>query len=95
MKVLLTPPTEALNSIAAYRYAAGVMEALRSALGDGVDIMVDCHGRHGPANAVEFCRALAPCRPYFVEEPVPPENVDAMADVRGPARCPSPPASAW
>ncbi len=58
------------------------MEALRDALGDGVDIMVDCHGRHAPANAIEFCRVLAPYRPYFVEEPVPPENVDAMAEVR-------------
>jgi galactonate dehydratase len=82
VKVLITPPTEALNSIAAYRHAAGVMEALRGALGDGVDIMVDCHGRHGPANAIEFCRVLAPYRPYFIEEPVPPENVDAMAEVR-------------
>src|SRR6185295_16696104 len=82
VKVLITPPTEALNSIAAYKYAARGMEAMRRAVGDDVDIMVDCHGRHAPANALEFCRVLAPFRPYFVEEPVPPENVDAMADVR-------------
>jgi galactonate dehydratase len=82
VKVLITPPTEALNSIAAYQYAARGMEAMRRAVGDDVDIMVDCHGRHSPANALEFCRALAPFRPYFVEEPVPPENVDAMAGVR-------------
>ncbi|MEP7355702.1 MAG: galactonate dehydratase [Anaerolineales bacterium] len=82
VKVLITPPTEALNSIAAYKYAAKGMEAMRMAVGDDVDIMVDCHGRHSPANALEFCRVLAPYRPYFVEEPVPPENVDAMAEVR-------------
>ncbi len=82
VKVLITPVTESLNSIAAYRYAERMMEALRLALGKGVDIMVDCHGRHGVANAIEFCRVLAPFRPYFVEEPVPPENVDAMAEVR-------------
>jgi galactonate dehydratase len=58
------------------------MAALRDALGDGIDIMVDCHGRHSPANALEFCRVLAPYRPYFIEEPVPPENADAMAEVR-------------
>ena len=34
------------------------------------------------AGAIEFCRVLAPYRPYFIEEPVPPENVDAMAEVR-------------
>jgi len=82
VKVLITPPTESLNSIAAYNYAAKMLEPMRLALGDGVDIMVDCHGRHSPANALEFCRVLAPYRPYFIEEPVPPENVDAMAEVR-------------
>ncbi len=82
VKVLITPPTETLNSIAGYRYAETMMAALREALGESVDIMVDCHGRHGPANAIEFCRALAPYRPFFIEEPVPPENVDALAEVR-------------
>ncbi|MCP4167569.1 MAG: galactonate dehydratase [Chloroflexi bacterium] len=82
VKVLITPPTESLNSIEAYAFAERMMRAIREAVGDDMDIMVDCHGRHYPANAVEFCRVLAPYRPYFVEEPVPPENVDAMAEVR-------------
>jgi galactonate dehydratase len=82
VKVLLTPPTEPLNSIAAYKSADRTMEALRTAVGDDVDIMIDCHGRHFLGNAVEFCRVLAPYRPLFVEEPVPPENVDVMAEVR-------------
>jgi len=82
VKVLITPPTESLNSIAAYKYSETMMSALRTAVGDDVDIMVDCHGRHSLANAVEFCRVLAPYRPYFIEEPVPPENVDVMAEVR-------------
>ncbi|MGH9342692.1 MAG: enolase C-terminal domain-like protein, partial [Terriglobia bacterium] len=82
VKVLLTPPTETLNSIAAYKQAERIMEALRMAVGDDVDIMVDCHGRHSLGNAVEFCRVLAPYRPLFVEEPVPPENVDVLAEVR-------------
>jgi galactonate dehydratase len=82
VKALITPPTETLNSIAAYKYAERMMAALRNAAGDGVDIMIDCHGRHSPANAIEFCRVLAPYRPYFIEEPVPPENIDALAEVR-------------
>ncbi len=82
VKVLITPPTESLNSIAAYRYAEHTMEAIRLAVGEKIDILVDCHGRHSLANAVEFCRVLAPFRPYFVEEPVPPENVDVLAEVR-------------
>jgi len=82
VKVLLTPPTESLNSIGEYKGAARIMEALRLAVGDEVEIMVDCHGRHSLGNAVEFCRVLAPYRPYFIEEPVPPENVDVLAEVR-------------
>lgn len=82
VKVLITPPTESLNSIAAYRYAERMMAALREAVGESMDIMVDCHGRHYPGNAIEFCRILAPYRPFFIEEPVPPENVDALVEVR-------------
>jgi len=82
VKVLITPPTETLNSIAGYRYTEGAMRAIRDAVGETVDIMIDCHGRHALANALEFCRVLAPYHPYFLEEPVPPENVDVMAEVR-------------
>lgn len=82
IKVLITPPTEVLNGIAAYRYAERMMTAMRASLGESVDIMIDCHGRHALGNAVEFCRVLAPYRPLFIEEPVPPENVDVMAEVR-------------
>lgn len=82
VKVLATPPTESLNSLESYRYAERRMDALRSALGDSIDIMVDCHGRHFPANGLEFCRVMAPLKPFFVEEPVPPENVDALAELR-------------
>ncbi len=82
VKVLLTPPTESLSSAAELRMAERFMRALREGLGEDIEIMVDCHGRHFPANALDFCRVLAPFRPYFVEEPVPPENIDAMAEVR-------------
>lgn len=58
------------------------MAAIREAVGNDVDIMIDCHGRHSLANAIEFCRVLSPYRPYFIEEPVPPENVATLAEVR-------------
>ena len=79
VKVLLTPPTESLSRHIEFQTAERFMRALREGLGDSMDIMVDCHGRHFPGNAVEFCKVLAPYRPYFIEEPVPPENVDALA----------------
>lgn len=82
VKVLLTPYTEPLNPVADYDFAVQAMGAMRDAVGYGVDIMVDCHGRHFTANALEFCRLLAPFKPFFIEEPVPPENVEAMAKIK-------------
>ena len=59
------------------------MAILRDALGDQVDIGLDPHAKIlEPAKAIELCNVVAPYRPMFVEEPVRPENVDAMAAVR-------------
>jgi galactonate dehydratase len=46
------------------------MAALRAALGDEVDILVDAHGRMSPGTAVTMARALEPYHPYFLEEPI-------------------------
>lgn len=55
--------------------------SLREAVGQAVDIALDFHGRVSPAMAVRLAKALEPCCPLFIEEPCPPENVDAMATV--------------
>ena len=36
------------------------------------------HGRFNPVTAVEFARELAPFKPSWLEEPVPPENIAAQ-----------------
>ncbi|MDZ4765375.1 MAG: galactonate dehydratase [Chloroflexota bacterium] len=54
---------------------------LRQAVGRNVDIGIDFHGRVSPAMAVRLARALEPYMPMFIEEPVLPENVDAMVTV--------------
>jgi galactonate dehydratase len=54
---------------------------LRSAVGPSVDIGIDFHGRVSPAMAVRMAKALEPYYPMFIEEPVLPENVDAMVTV--------------
>lgn len=52
---------------------ARMMEGLRAAVGDGVEIMVDFHGRPASAGAaLAYIEAIAGGRPMFVEEPVPP-----------------------
>ena len=55
--------------------------SLREGVGKTVDIGIDFHGRVSPAMAVQLCKALEPYRPMFIEEPCPPENVDAMAGI--------------
>jgi galactonate dehydratase len=55
--------------------------AAREAVGPGVHLMVDCHGRFSPANARRLCEALSDLDLLFIEEPVPPENVEALCQV--------------
>jgi galactonate dehydratase len=59
------------------------MTALRDGLGEDVEIALDPHARLlEPARAIELCQVLGPYHPMFVEEPLRPENVEAMAQVR-------------
>ncbi len=57
------------------------VQALREAVGPDVLIGMDCHGRHTPGQAIRLMRALLPLDMAFVEEPVPPDNVQAMRRV--------------
>jgi len=57
-------------------------EAVYDAVGEDVEIMVEMHGRFNPVTAVEMTRELARFKPAWVEEPVPPENLSALRDVR-------------
>ena len=51
---------------------------MRDAVGDGVDIMIDLHGRTTAAGAIAYAEALAPARPWFFEEPCQPGNPRAL-----------------
>ena len=61
------------------RRAVARMEAQRKALGEDFDILIDAHGRLTPVVAAEACQALEPLRPFFVEEPTQPEDLDTLA----------------
>lgn len=55
--------------------------AVRETVGDKVDVAIDFHGRVSPAMSIRLLKVLEPYYPVFVEEPVLPENVDAMVSV--------------
>lgn len=61
---------------------ARMMQALRGAVGNEVEIMVDFHGRPASASAaLAYIEVLAPYRPMFVEEVLPPGETAALAVV--------------
>ena len=61
--------------------AAEVFAELRQAGGDDVDIGIDFHGAISPQTAKLLIKAYEPYQPMFIEEPVPCQNVDVMADI--------------
>ena len=82
IKALVVPMSEPLDALRPIRHAERCMAAIRDAVGDDIDVMVDIHGRCTPAMAVQYGEALRQFRPYFIEEPVPSENVDALLEVK-------------
>jgi galactonate dehydratase len=62
--------------------------AVREAIGPDVDLCVDLHARYDEPSACRIACALEPFDLLWLEEPVPAENVDAMARVRAQSRTP-------
>ncbi len=58
-----------------------IIRAVRSAVGDSVDLLIEGHCRFNVATAIEFAEAMAPLRPMWFEEPVPHTNIAAMVEV--------------
>jgi galactonate dehydratase len=64
------------------RMAVEIVAAVREAVGDDVQIMVEMHGRFTSSVAARVAALIAPYDPEWIEEPVPPENPKALAAVR-------------
>ena len=56
-------------------------KTIREAVGDRADLLFGTHGQFTPAGAIRLGQALAPYDPLWFEEPVPPDDVQAMARV--------------
>lgn len=83
IKIVNIPYTHYTASLPDLDKVARMMEGLRTVLGDDCDIMVDFHGRPASARtALQYIEALAPARPLFIEEPVPPGDTAGLAFVR-------------
>jgi mannonate dehydratase len=68
---------------AAYvRLAPKLFEFLRANLGDEVELLHDVHERVALPQAVRLCKDLEPYRLFFLEDPLPPEEIDHFRIIR-------------
>jgi galactonate dehydratase len=58
--------------------AAAIVAAVRAEVGPEVELLVEAHGRLTVATATRFLGAVADARPFFIEEPLPPEDMDGL-----------------
>ena len=60
-------------------FAIACVKAVREAVGPSVDLLIECHGRFNMISAIRMAQKLEPFDPFFYEEPIPPDNIDALA----------------
>lgn len=56
--------------------------AVRDAVGSEVDLLIEGHGRFNIPTAIKISKELAQFKPMWFEEPVPPDNLDALREVK-------------
>ncbi|MBT3267995.1 galactonate dehydratase [Candidatus Poribacteria bacterium] len=66
-----------LEPSAATRRTVAQFDAVRGALGDDLELLIDIHTRLDPPDAIRLCRELEPYRPFFVEDPLRAESPEA------------------
>ncbi len=69
-------------------HAVAVVEAVAGAIGPDVGMMIEIHGRLGVSDAVRFIDRLNGKRILWCEEPVAPESVELLREVKERTRLP-------
>ncbi|MFB6134419.1 MAG: galactonate dehydratase [Halanaeroarchaeum sp.] len=80
-KMNATEELRRVDNPAAVEAASDRLAAVRQAVGPEVDVAVDFHGRASKSMAKRLASALEPHDPFFIEEPVLPENDDALPEI--------------
>ncbi|ASO18404.1 mandelate racemase/muconate lactonizing enzyme family protein [Actinoalloteichus hoggarensis] len=65
-----------------------LVEAVRDAVGPEVELLVEMHGRFTAATASRIARQLRPYDPAWLEEPTPPDDIEALAKFSATAEAP-------
>ncbi len=82
------PEAQKLSHSALLATTVNRVKAVREAVGDAVDVLIDVHNRLTPDDAIVLGRELVPYRLLFVEDPTKQDTAEAMAYVA--AHCPVP-----
>ena len=77
-----THPTRIWESGAYVRLLPKLFEHVRAAIGDEVELLHDMHERVTLPEAVQVCKELERYHPYFIEDPLPPEQNDHFRILR-------------
>ena len=56
--------------------------AVREAVGNDIDLLIEGHGRFNISTGIKIAKELEQFKPMWFEEPVPPDNLDALKAVR-------------
>ncbi len=78
VKIYPLPAVGMTEGLASIRQIVKCCEAVREALGDGLDFAIDMHGRPSTSLAIAIEAAVRPTNPMWIEEPVPPESNAAL-----------------
>ena len=63
-------------------------EKIRDAVGDKMDIMVECHSLWNLTTAIKISRELEQFSPYFIEDPIKADSLENLAEFRARTRIP-------
>ena len=71
-----------MNEQAYLRSVPKMFETVRKVCGDEVELLHDIHERPQPIDVINMIKQLEPYRPYFLEDPFSPENMEWFKQLR-------------
>ena len=85
-KIFMTEPTVSEDGTSEFfsnriAYSVERLRRCREAVGDDFDFILEVHRSMSVPEAISFGRAVEPYRPMVLEDPIMPDNPDAMAEV--------------
>ena len=75
--------SEITDSLYSHRVQTAIekVRMCREATGDSFDLCLEVHRSMSPPEAVSFIQGVEQYRPMFVEDPIPPDNYNVLADI--------------